>query len=731
VLRTRILRRLRAAREQNVVSIVAPAGYGKTNLLAQWARAHDHAAAWLTVDEADNDAARFLNLLAAALGRVVPVDRTIPGAIASRSVQPRDIVGRLLVSVADHGAPLLVAIDDGHRLIDQASLDALAEFVTYLPDRAHIAVAGRVAMRLPFERWRIDDRLVEIGVDQLAMDEREALALARHYDSRLSNDSARRLVEHTSGWPALMALVSVAAHRTGQADLLSSSEPGSLVSEYLRAELLEQRSIGDIEFMTRTSVLERLSGPICDAVLDRAGSAALLDDLARSTLLIDDYAGSFRYHPLLKSFLQHELAMREPGLAPVLHRRAAEWLDSAGDVEQAVAHAFDSGDLDLAARLVGRHFSAYHWSGRRTTLQAWLRRFGDAALQERPWLLVLAAWEATSMGEVGDAERYTALAERRTDVGPSPDGSASLESGRAMLRAGQARRGAAAMLADATLAVELEGPVGRWRDFALLLLYLARRATGDAGGAEEAIRAARIAVGTSRHDGLAYWILGYCATNAMDRDDWDTAVGIVEEAVAIGAGRFDGYPSSIAARVAVARLLHRSGDVPAVKRELAKAAGLRPILTVAQPVTCVDGLLGLARLHLAVGDAGGARALLIQASDIIRQRPGLGVLPAEVEALRRTITGLPMLVSGASALTAAELRVLQLLPYYLSFKEIAQRLGVKATTIKTHALAIYGKLGASSRGEAIDLAVKAGLLEPFVRLRHVSPIEDDAGPEDA
>jgi len=120
-----------------------------------------------------------------------------------------------------------------------------------------------------------------------------------------------------------------------------------------------------------------------------------------------------------------------------------------------------------------------------------------------------------------------------------------------------------------------------------------------------------------------------------------------------------------------------------------------------------------ARAHLAVGDAAGARTLLRQASEVIRQRPNLGVLPGEVAALRDTIASLPIGPAGASTLTTAELHVLALLPYYLSFKEIGQRLGVKATTVKTHALAIYGKLGASTRSDAVELAVRAGLLEPF------------------
>jgi LuxR family maltose regulon positive regulatory protein len=226
--------------------------------------------------------------------------------------------------------------------------------------------------------------------------------------------------------------------------------------------------------------------------------------------------------------------------------------------------------------------------------------------------------------------------------------------------------------------------------------------------------------------GLAFSILGHGADRAMDRQEWQAAADFMRDIDSLAVGRrFDGYPSSVLTRVAALRLLQRRGDVRAVRAGLAKAAVLRPTLSAANPVISVMGLLGYARLHLAVNDPAGARAVLHQASDILRQRPDLGILPAEVAALGKVLTAMPVGISGASALTTAELRVLQLLPYYLSFKEIAQRLGVKATTIKTHALAIYGKLGASSRSEAVDLAVEAGLMEPFPALRPASPIAED------
>ena len=210
-------------------------------------------------------------------------------------------------------------------------------------------------------------------------------------------------------------------------------------------------------------------------------------------------------------------------------------------------------------------------------------------------------------------------------------------------------------------------------------------------------------------------MLGHRALVADERGAWGSAAELIAESDAIDpAPQIDGYLSSVPSRVVRIKLMIRGRDIAAARRELARATGLRPLLTAAAPAGAVQLLLALARAHVAVDDPAGARALVAQASDVIRERPNLGVLPAEVEALRATLAArAPAHGAGATSLTVAELRVLSFLPYYLSFKEIGQRLGVKETTIKSQALSIYLKLGAATRSDAVDLAVEAGLLEHF------------------
>ena len=340
---------------------------------------------------------------------------------------------------------------------------------------------------------------------------------------------------------------------------------------------------------------------------------------------------------------------------------------------------------------------------------------GSDALEAHPWLAVLAAWEEIAAGDVAATVRFADVAERGAFEGRPPDGTASFEAGRAMLRAGMVRRGADDALANATRAVELEGDDGSWLDFALWQMAFARLTIGDLAGADAALADAVVAARSSGDVAIWYCVLGHRALVAAEQGAWDAAAALIAESDAIDpAPQIDGYLSSVPSRAVRIRLMIHRGDIAGARRELARATGLRPLLTAAAPAGAVQLLLAFARAHVAIDDLAGARALVAQANDVIRDRPDLGVLPAEVDALQATLAARARVRGGgATSLTVAELRVLSLLPYYLSFKEIGQRLGVKETTIKSQALAIYQKLGAATRSDAVDLAVDAGLLERF------------------
>ncbi len=193
------------------------------------------------------------------------------------------------------------------------------------------------------------------------MDQQEAAGLMRHLGISLPIDAIEHLTAHTEGWPALLALAALAAGHSEPVGepvaALASPHASPSAPDYLRSELLDPRPEAEVVFMTRSSILDRLNGPVCDAVLEQRGSAARLASLARSTLLVDDYGGWLRYHPILRDFLRRELERREPDRIPELHRRAAAWYVAAGDLDLAVGHAFETGDVDLAAA-IGRQGAA-------------------------------------------------------------------------------------------------------------------------------------------------------------------------------------------------------------------------------------------------------------------------------------------------------------------------------------------------------------------------------------
>ena len=358
VRRARLLRVLRQARHQPIISVVAPAGFGKTTVLAQWASSGRATVAWVTVDQGHNDPALLFALLATALVREGLVDAAVLDALASPGLASYALARRLLSGVRDATTPVRLVIDDLHVLTSLPTLDALGELLAHLPQSWRVAIAGRDALSLPLARFRAGGGLMELGPAELAMDDDEAVSLVRHLGLELSADELRELVRTSGGWPAIIYLGALTARRNRESGrpVVHGSHPS--IADYLRSELLGGRAEEEIAFLTRTSILDRLTVPLCDVVVERGGSARLLHDLARSTLLVDELGGLYRYHSLLREFLLDELKRRETDVAP-LHRRAAAWYERTGVIDDAIDHAFAAGDLDHAAMIVSRVFVTY------------------------------------------------------------------------------------------------------------------------------------------------------------------------------------------------------------------------------------------------------------------------------------------------------------------------------------------------------------------------------------
>jgi LuxR family transcriptional regulator, maltose regulon positive regulatory protein len=714
VARTALLERLLAAPAARLVSVVAPPGYGKTTLLAQWAERRSGRLAWVSVDRRDNDPAVLLTYLAAALDRVEPIDPGISRALASPGAVPGSLVPRFVAGLSSMTRPVTVVLDNLELLVNQDCIDAVAEVALRLPAGSQLALASRARPSLPEALSRRQGQLLEVGADDLAMDEEEARALLARAGARLDGAEVTELLDRTNGWPVGLYLASVAEpgkekRATAGAGYAGNGHP---MTGQPPAALLSRLSEPTIAFLTRTAVLDQLSGPLCDAVLQVSGSEEVLASLAGSNLLLaalDRRNQWFRYHQLLRELLLAELGRREPELVPELHRRAAAWYEDNGRPELAVDHGQAAGDVHRVARLVAELAFPAYAGGRIETARQWFRWFEDRGLMDRhPRVAVLGAQMEALLGNSSAAERWAAAAER----GREPTASdAALDASVALLRTFLCRDGMAGMRADAAAAGAGLAPDNPWRATALLMEGIGNLLDGQAELADPILaRAADVAdqLGATPAASAA---LGERAIVAMERRQWDEAGRLAERAVAaLRAGHLDDYAMAAFVYAVAARAALHLGNTARAREHLARSIHLRPVLTSAMPHRSVQTLLELARAYLALDDVAGARTALRQAAEIISQRPGLGVLPSQAAELTAALDRAGQGTVGASSLTAAELRLLPLLSTHLTLLEIGERLYLSRNTVKTQAVSIYRKLGVSSRSEAMQRVRELGLL---------------------
>jgi LuxR family transcriptional regulator, maltose regulon positive regulatory protein len=716
VSRVRLLDWLEASAATPVVALSAPAGYGKTVLAVEWARRDPRPFVWLSIDRQDNDPAVLLTYLAVGLDRVEPIDPAVLGVLASRGASiTRTVLPRLGAALASKALAVVVVLDDVQLLSDQQGLDAVAVVVDHLPPGSQLVVIGRGEPRLPVARWRAEGRLAELGPGELAMDPAEAGSLLAAARVELADGEVAELTRRTEGWPVALYLAALSIKAEPAASGVGLSGRERFLVDYLQSELLAQLPPERVAFLTRTAVLERLSGPLCDAVLGTTGSAEMLEGLERSNLLVvplDRQREWYRYHQLFRELLRGELERSEPELVGELTRRAARWCQQHGLAEAAIDYAMEAGDGDLVARGVEQAAIGVYRSGRLVTVQRWLVWFDDRGLlQHYPAVAVLGAWIQALGGHAAAAERWADAAERGSYEGVLPDGSASIEGWRALLRAKLCRHGVAQMRADAELALTLLAGGSLWRAPAQLLLGISHLLAGDLGVADRVLAAAVELAEDTGATLAASVALAERAILAIGRQDWQDAETLVEQARSLVIrAHLEDCPTSIVVYAAAARVAIHHGDRDQADQDLARAQQLQPQATHALPYYAVQARLELTRAYLALSDLAAARTVIREVDDLLRWRPDLGTLPHQANQLRSQLDHLRGEAIGMSPLTTAELRLMPLLATYHSFREIGQSLHLSQHTVKTQALSIYRKLGVSSRGQAVQRVQEIGLL---------------------
>jgi LuxR family transcriptional regulator, maltose regulon positive regulatory protein len=716
VSRTGLVNRLRAATSSTVVTVTAPAGYGKTTLLAQWAARDSRPFAWVSIDDRDNDPVVFLRHFAASLGRFVPVERRVQQSLSSPRPSALGSTLAHLGAVLRSAPPIVVVLDDCNLIRSRDSLNVVSTIVDSTPNGSLVVLSGRSAPRLRVARIRAAGCLLELGVDDLALTTREAQLLLRATGIDLTGAQTNELIDQCEGWPAALYLGSLALRdgKRTSAERVRFGGDDKYLADYFRSEYLSHLRPGVLRFLRGTSILGKMCGSLCDAVLEDSGSRLELEKIERSNLFLiplDHRRGWYRYHHLFRELLERELAEREPELVSVLHSRAADWYEEHNDRESALDHAFTGGDIDRAAAILLEIGFQVYSTGRVVTLERWLARFERRAkLTDYPNVAIYGARVHAARGRLTKAERWLDFAAQGMPSLPKAE-QPQIRGSIAVLRAVLCREGVRQMLDDATSALDDLDRGSAWRPISVLLQGAALMLLGEDERADKAF--AEAASGSAA---LGLWetravALSERAFLAADRQDYAVVEQLSREArECVTDAGIEHYPARACQLAISARVHLRRGRWDEARGDLTAALELMPDLTLSVPWLAVQVRLELARGFITLRDRAAARMLLDEASELLSMRSGLGLCVTRAKDLAAEHEAIPMSGTGNfSGLTAAELRLLPLLGTHLSFREIADELHVSRNTIKTQAISVYRKLGVSSRSDAIAEAIRLGL----------------------
>src|SRR5215831_8955705 len=636
VARPRLAGRLDEGLSQRLILVCAPAGSGKTALLAAWASGGRWPVAWLSLDEGDNDPARFWRYVAAALERSRP---GISGRIgpllgpAPRSFE--GVVAALVNELADRPAAgqALLVLDDYH-LIGARQVHASVQFLLgYLPPGLHLVLAARSDPPLRLSRLRARGEFTELRAGDLRFTEGEAAVLLRGAAGPaapiLTGAAIEALATRTEGWAAGLYLAGLSLQSQDDPDAFVAAFSGShrYVLHYLAEEVLDRQDAQVRAFLLETSVLERLSGELCDAVTGRSGGQAMLERIERAGLFLmplDEVGSWWRYHHLFADLLQARLRAEQPGRAVALHQAAAAWHAERGLVDDAIRHAVAAGEPALAADLVERHFDAVYFTGENATLQRWLSSLPGQPAGSRPRLSLALAFLALAAGDVGTAEQAITTVGAdlpgaddsfRPSVGAGASLIANIPAAAAITRAWLATlRGDAEETARFAAQARARLRDGDWllESICRLNLAVADWLGGRLTDAGQHFTAAIPGWQAAGQRTLAAQGCNFLGQIRRAQGNLDAALEAYRELLQITALP-GGAKSPVAGigHVRIAEVCYQRGDLAAARRELDTGLPLCRQLTETQALA--TGLATLAWIQQAEGDPAGARAAMAQA----------------------------------------------------------------------------------------------------------------------
>ena len=647
--RPRLAQRLDDGLRQGLVLVCAPAGYGKTALLADWARNGEHPAAWLSLDVGDNDPARFWRHAVAALDRARP---GIAGRVGPLLGPPTPasfeaLVTALVNELAAGGDrdEVLLVLDDYHVIGAGPVHESLGFLLAHRPQELVLVLASRADPPLRLARWRVRGQLAELRAAELRFTAGEAAALLEQVAGApvraLPDDDVAALAARTEGWAAGLQLAGLSLR--GQPDVAGfvAAFTGShrYVLDFLAEEVLERQSVEVRTFLLETSVLERLSGSLCDAVTGRAGSQALLEQVERAGLFLvplDEVRGWWRYHHLFADLLRARLREEQAGRVPELHRNAAAWYEQRGLADDAIRHAVAAGDLSWAARLIEQHFDAvFFLHGEAATIYGWLSVLPEDMVRSRPRLLLGQALMAALSGGLEAVEPLLDAAERGSAGAAGEPFEPTAGRGRsllvnvpaliALLRSllAQLRGDADATAAFASQALA-ESREDEWRlhadvqDFLAVAAWLRGRLTEAERAFESSIAGWR-AAGQPTFTAYAGYQLGQIQ-RAQGR--LGAAARTYQQALEITAppGRPE-LPAAGVALVGLAEVAYQRNQLDTALQHVTDGIALCRRFVHSAPLA--TGLATLAWIRQATGDPAGALAAMTEAEQAAPGPPGL------------------------------------------------------------------------------------------------------------
>jgi LuxR family transcriptional regulator, maltose regulon positive regulatory protein len=703
---------------QRLTVVDAPAGYGKTTLLASWQRADDRGPfAWLSLDEGDGDPLRFWAYVTAAV-RLAAAPTAAVGPSGAGLGAPgitEVVLPRLINEIASLPRALVLVLDDYHRLRSDDVDGQLSVLLERGPPNLQVAISTRTGLSLPLARLRAGGELVELGARELSFAADEAgHFLNDRLGLGLSDAGVGRLVERTEGWPAGLYLAGLALaespDRAAEVERFASGDRH--VMDYFVTEVLADLDPDERAFLRRAAILSEISGPLLDFVLDTKGSALRLRRLEHSNLLFLRLEGEpewYRLHAIFGRLLADMVVEEEPEVVSRLHLRASEWYAEHGVPSRAIEHALASGRTDIAAELIAAEWQPIGDFTRNQSFASWLSALPDERIAADPRLALAAAWTAGWGGIEGSWRDWLDRIEAAPEPVALPLGLPSVEAGAVLTRAVfsyddvghhlEAAREAAALFEDApALRTVADGSLG-------VALYHAGLLTEARDHLAESVDRLAADFPPMLPAALAYLSLTF------------TAGGEAGEGLSC-------------AELAHARSLDvsdpRHGGSDGIV-ELAAGAALRALDRPTEALEALDAAIGLlsdetmtldlaqTRIErslalLALGRRSAAAVELHQAAGILAQCPDPGAVGIRLREVTEQ-AGAAHGPRAAAPLSERELEILALLPGGLSRRELAASLYVSFNTVQTHLRSIYRKLGVASRMQAVERARELGLLE--------------------